>query len=636
MPELSRPTRVRHLVVLVTMLVAVLLYLDRFCLSFAETFIAEDLGLSRTQSGWLLSAFFWSYAIVQVPSGWLTDRFGGRLMLTLYVLAWSLFTGWTGLAVGFLSLFVLRLGVGAGQAGAYPTAAALVSRWVPFSQRGTASSVVALGGRIGGALAPLLTAYLIAALVPVSVSSDIRPQDLLNPSGLYAQLHEAQSAARTAETPAPDTMASDTATIQPAQPQAEESALSTAAAAKARKQQTIHQAGRRAVASFSPEGREQLRQFGQAYDQALKAKAAATGDKKATLTPEEIERLVTPPMRDQLAQELNRVVHTQGLYEPHDLGELALPAEGQGYRRAVEAGQSLKPEQLARLNRLLLESAYPAYVRKVHGAGWRPVMLIFGGAGVLVAALYWFCLRNRPQDHPRCNEAEQELIASGRPAEVSRPDGQSGQVSLGGLVTNGNLWLANVSMFFTNVGWVFLVSWMPRYFEEVHYVPLEVRGWIGFIPLAAGAVAMFFGGWLTDALVRRIGLRWGRALPMGLSRFAAMAAYLYCLTHPQSYWSVVAALAAVAVFTDLGIGAIWAYCQDVGGRNVGSVLGWTNMWGNFGAAVGPVAVGWLTSQWLVSAKYQWDAAFIVCAASFGISGVLALAVDARRPALGET
>src|SRR5436309_2545640 len=94
------PTRVRYVVVLVTMLVSVLLYLDRFCLSFAETFIKEDLGLTRTQTGWLFGAFFLSYGLAQVPSGWLTDRWGGRLMLTIYVLAWSLFTGWTGLVAG--------------------------------------------------------------------------------------------------------------------------------------------------------------------------------------------------------------------------------------------------------------------------------------------------------------------------------------------------------------------------------------------------------------------------------------------------------------------------------------------------------------------------------------------------------
>src|SRR5882672_9147811 len=112
MLDSARPTRIRYVVVLATTLVAVLLYLDRFCLSFAEAFIQQDLGLSDTQVGWLLSAFFWSYALAQVPSGWLTDRFGGRLMLTLYLLGWSLFTGLTGMCFGFLMVVAMRLAVG--------------------------------------------------------------------------------------------------------------------------------------------------------------------------------------------------------------------------------------------------------------------------------------------------------------------------------------------------------------------------------------------------------------------------------------------------------------------------------------------------------------------------------------------
>ena len=63
-------------------LMAVLLYLDRFCLSFVEVYVQEDLGLTNTQVGWMLSAFFWTYALGQVPAGWLSDRFGSRLMLT--------------------------------------------------------------------------------------------------------------------------------------------------------------------------------------------------------------------------------------------------------------------------------------------------------------------------------------------------------------------------------------------------------------------------------------------------------------------------------------------------------------------------------------------------------------------------
>ena len=98
------PTYVRYRVVAVSALMAILLYLDRFCISFAEQYIQEDLRLTDQQIGWMLSAFFWTYALAQVPSGWLTDRFGARLMLTIYILLWSLFTGLTGLAAGFVVL----------------------------------------------------------------------------------------------------------------------------------------------------------------------------------------------------------------------------------------------------------------------------------------------------------------------------------------------------------------------------------------------------------------------------------------------------------------------------------------------------------------------------------------------------
>ncbi|MCH9790911.1 MAG: MFS transporter [Planctomycetes bacterium] len=163
------------------MLMSILLYLDRFCISFAEVFIKDDLGLSDTQIGWVLSAFFWSYALCQVPSGWLSDRFGARTMLALYILVWSLFTALTGFVTGFVMLLLFRLGFGVGQAGAYPTSANLVSKWMPISARGIASSMVAVGGRLGGALAPWLTAILIVLFVPISQSSELLPGDLLQP-----------------------------------------------------------------------------------------------------------------------------------------------------------------------------------------------------------------------------------------------------------------------------------------------------------------------------------------------------------------------------------------------------------------------------------------------------------------------
>ena len=64
-----RPTGVRHWIILLLPLMSVLLYLDRFCVSFAGDYIKEDLGLSQTQMSWFLSVFFWSYALSQVPAG---------------------------------------------------------------------------------------------------------------------------------------------------------------------------------------------------------------------------------------------------------------------------------------------------------------------------------------------------------------------------------------------------------------------------------------------------------------------------------------------------------------------------------------------------------------------------------------
>jgi MFS family permease len=147
------------------------------------------------------------------------------------------------------------------------------------------------------------------------------------------------------------------------------------------------------------------------------------------------------------------------------------------------------------------------------------------------------------------------------------------------------------------------------------------------IPTAVGFVGMLGGGFLTDYMVRRVGLRWGRALPIGLTRFLAMTAYVVCLTNPHP-WIAVAAFGLVAFATDLGTASTWAFNQDVGGKYVGSVLGWGNMWGNIGAFVGPILVAWVVD---IDGAANWNAAFIVCGGAFLLSGLCGLCVDATKP-----
>ncbi len=182
------PSGVRRLVIGSAMLMALLLYLDRYCIGLAADYIREDLALTQKQIGWFMSAFFWSYALAQVPSGWLSDRFGARLMLVIYIVSWSFFTAMIGAVYSLALLLLARLGCGLGQAGAYPTSASIVSKWVPFSERGMASALIAFGGRIGGAIAPLLTAYLMVLFVPLSTSPLFVESQLLKPAQLAVKL----------------------------------------------------------------------------------------------------------------------------------------------------------------------------------------------------------------------------------------------------------------------------------------------------------------------------------------------------------------------------------------------------------------------------------------------------------------
>ena len=135
---------------------SVLTYLDRVCISVAGPRLQNDLALSPQQWGLATSAFGIAYALFEIPSGHLADRFGARAMLTRIVLWWSAFTTLTGFVTNLWTLMAVRFFFGAGEAGAYPTAATSVFRWFPAVERGRAYGVVLLSGQLGAALAPLV------------------------------------------------------------------------------------------------------------------------------------------------------------------------------------------------------------------------------------------------------------------------------------------------------------------------------------------------------------------------------------------------------------------------------------------------------------------------------------------------
>jgi MFS family permease len=154
-------TRARYVTVAFALTIAVVMYIDRVCISQAAPLISKDLGLSRVQMGWAFSVFAWAYALFEIPGGWLADRFGPRRVLTRIVVWWSFFTAATGWVWSFSSLLATRTLFGAGEAGCFPNITRIFTLWLPKGQRERAQAALWLAARWGGAFTPLLVASVL-------------------------------------------------------------------------------------------------------------------------------------------------------------------------------------------------------------------------------------------------------------------------------------------------------------------------------------------------------------------------------------------------------------------------------------------------------------------------------------------
>jgi MFS family permease len=155
------PTRARHVVLAFALGAVAIAYLDRVCISTAAPFIKADLGLTDAQLGFVFSAFTLAYALFEVPSGWLADRFGARAMLTRIVVWWSAMTAATGAAGGFASLAALRWLFGMGEAGVFPSITRAYGRWLPARERGRAFGITIMAAALGGAATQPIVAALL-------------------------------------------------------------------------------------------------------------------------------------------------------------------------------------------------------------------------------------------------------------------------------------------------------------------------------------------------------------------------------------------------------------------------------------------------------------------------------------------
>lgn len=161
--------------------VAAIAYIQRAAMGVPAGEIAHGLGSSdlARDMGYVQSAWYAGYALLQLPSGWLADRLGSRITVLILAALWSLLTM---VAAGSTSIFVLASVwglMGAAQAGVFPCATKAIGATFPQGERARASGMLAAGMTIGAAVAPMITSLALEALMPASQATGVERWRLL-------------------------------------------------------------------------------------------------------------------------------------------------------------------------------------------------------------------------------------------------------------------------------------------------------------------------------------------------------------------------------------------------------------------------------------------------------------------------
>lgn len=161
MNELSKGKNKKHIILALLFLGWCLSYLDRMAMNVSIVEIAKEFDLSPAALGVVLSSFFAGYALMQVPGGWLADKFGSRKIVAVSIIFWSIFTVLTGFAGSLISMIFIRFLFGLGEGG-YPSASSkAIADSFPKEERSGAQTIMMSSNSLGGVIAPLIATPLL-------------------------------------------------------------------------------------------------------------------------------------------------------------------------------------------------------------------------------------------------------------------------------------------------------------------------------------------------------------------------------------------------------------------------------------------------------------------------------------------
>src|SRR5687768_10639209 len=256
--------------------------------------------------------------------------------------------------------------------------------------------------------------------------------------------------------------------------------------------------------------------------------------------------------------------------------------------------------------------------------GWRVSFVVFGLTGVVWAIAWQAWYRDRPEEHPAISLAEVAWIQQDDPtsrAPVATP--------WRALFRSRNLY-AICAMYFA-FGYVlyFYFTWLPTYLiQELGFSPLA-GGAFAALPFFLAGLADVAGGFLTDRLSHRFGLKAGRCY-LGCTAFVTCGALLFTSTLAEGAVTKALLLALALASADFGLSAAWAVSLDIAPDHGGVMTGWMNTFGNLGGLFGPIMVGYAIDRW-----QSWTIPFYIAAAIYVAGAVAWLAIDPSRTLVKE-
>lgn len=304
--------------------------------------------------------------------------------------------------------------------------------------------------------------------------------------------------------------------------------------------------------------------------------------------------------------------------------------------------------------------------------GWRSAFLAFGLLGFIWGAVWYWYYRDEPEDHPGVNAAELAVIreeaapatkispaavlAEGQEAgdlehsEARNPRNDGGDAANSStdatrsdqeqseeesdvpwriLLRSKNMWLLSIMYFcYVYSFWIYL-TWTPTYLVEERGFSIVGSGIGAGLPLFAGAVTNSVGGWVSDRLSAKKGLRFGRRVP-AIAGFVAGAALIVPGVLIHDPYLAVASLTLAAGGLEFTTGVSWATAIDVGHEHAGTVSGVMNMMGNLGGALSPFLFGVLV-DW----TGYWELPFLIASVLIGVAALLWIWIDPERSVLVE-